>query len=147
MTLTPVQFNRIDLTWSCDCNIVLCVNIYNSAAATLTSPGLVCLGERATFSCTIMDIVLLWRYNGVQVGPSLVLDTTPAQITPDPVGGITFAVDHISNNGGILVSTLSFNAVMATNGQTISCSGDENRNDTTILLGSGKDHQPYTCSQ
>ena len=82
----------------------------------------------------------------MQVGPALVPQSTPDMTTPDPVGGITFTVDHISNNGGILVSRLSFIAVMATNGQMIYCSGGGNNIDVaTIQVGSGKDHQPCTC--
>ena len=53
----------------------------------------------------------------MQVGPALVPESTPGTIIPDHVGGITFTVDLISNNGGIFVSSLSFIAVMATNGQ------------------------------
>ena len=127
----------------------VCVAIYNSAAATLTSTGLVCLGETATFSCTLMDSVLIWRYDSIQVGLPLILSTlTPVITTPPSVQEITFTVTHISNDDNILVSNLSFIADTATNGQTITCAGGLIREDKTIQAGSGKDHQLYqhSCS-
>ena len=115
---------------------------FNSAAATLTGLGLVCMGERVTVNCTVsMGTLLAWRYDSMQVGPAFTTESTPDTTTLDPVGGITFTVAHISNNGGILMSRLSFIAVMATNGQMITCSGDDNNLDAaTIQIGSGQYH-------
>ena len=94
-----------------------------------------------------MDTVLTWQYNGMQVGPAFSTVSTPDTITPDLVGGITFAVNYIFNNGGILMSTLSFIAVMATDGQIITCVGSGNIEQATIQIWSGKDHWLCTCSQ
>ena len=82
-----------------------------------------------------------------QVGlPLRSTTSTPAVTTPDPVRDITFTVTHISNDDNILVSNLSFIADIATNRQTITCAGGLNREDEIIQAGSGKDHQPCTCS-
>ena len=118
----------------------VCVAIYNSAAATLTSPRLVCLGERITLYCSLEEDVLTWLYNGRQVGPIFrSTDSTP-ETTPDTVANIMFTYDRISTDNGILVSSLSFIAIMATNGVIITCIGGDSRGDATIELGSGKDH-------
>ena len=117
---------------------------FNSVAATLTSPGLVCLGERTTFNCTVMGTAMAWRYNGMQVGPAFQLTSTPATEI-DTVDGIMFTVAHISNDNNMLVSSLCFIADMATNGQ-ITCLGGGNRQEKIIQLGSGKDYQPCTCT-
>ena len=120
-----------------DCLYVLLS--FNSAAATLTTPGLVCLGEKTTFNCTVMGTALAWRYNNMQVGPAFQLTSTPATDI-DAVDGIMFTVDHISNDNDTLVSSLSFMADMVTDENMITCVGGGNRQEKTIQLGSGKDH-------
>ena len=74
----------------------------------------------------------------------------PTTSVPDQmtftVGGIMFTVTHISNDDGILVSSLSFIAEMANDGAAIVCTGFVNNDDATIQVGNGKNHQSYTCT-
>ena len=80
------------------------------------------------------------------VGSSL----QPTASVPDEmtvtVAGVVFTVTHISNDDGILVSSLSFIADMANVGSAIVCTGFVNSDDATIQVGNGKNHQSYTCT-
>ena len=75
----------------------------------------------------------------MQVGSPL----RPADDTPieeeDITSSIIFTVTHISTDNGILVSNLSFTAVMEINGQMMTCLGGSIREDVTLETGSGKD--------
>ena len=134
------------LVWSHDTTLSACVALFNSAAATLTSPGLICLGERAVFNCTIMENILGWLYSDEQVGPPLDSTTSTPDTTAVTVNNIVFTVTHISNGNGVLVSGLSFIAVIATRGHIITCFRGGSRDDATIEFGSGKDNQLCICS-
>ena len=112
----------------------------------MTGPGLVCLGERATFSCTIMGSTLTWRYSEQQVGGTFTSDSSTLDTINRTENDIMFTVTYISTDNGTLVSSLSFIAVMETNGQMITCFGASSRDDAIIQEGSGEDHQPYTCT-
>ena len=88
-----------------------------------------------------MEESLAWRYNGLQVG--LTIGPMTDNMT-DLKGNVMFTISLISNDDGVLVSTLSFIFAMITNGQMITCIGGANRDDVIIQFGSGKDHKPYT---
>ena len=90
-----------------------------------------------------MDSLLVWQYNDIQVGTLFRLtDPTPNTITRNE-DGIMFTVSYISNDNGILVSSLSFIADTATNRQTITCVGTgNNRENEIVQAGNGKDHRP-----
>ena len=89
-----------------------------------------------------MGTVLVWRYSESNniLGDTLDRTTTTPVTANHSLEGVMFTVDHISNDNNILVSNLSFIAVMATNGEMITCLGGGNREDATIQIGSGKDH-------
>ena len=104
------------------------------------------MGDTAIFNCTIMGNVLFWRYSNIPVGPGLLsTDSTPVTRT-HTVDGIMFTLNHISTDNGILISRLSFTAVMATNGEIILCFNGGGGDDTTIAVGSDKDRQPCTST-
>ena len=131
-----------------DCLYVLLS--YNSAAATLTSPGLICLGETAIFRCTIMDSLLSLQYEN----SGFIFRETDSTLGAStfPVDDVTLTFTRISNGDGILVLSLSFIATMGTNGDMITCSGgvlneESSREDAIVQFGSGKNSQHYTCTQ
>ena len=113
--------------------------MFYSAAATLISPGLVCLGETATFNCT-SNSVITWQYSGNQVGDILSQSSPTAVTTNHTVNNIALTVTLISNDNDVLVSSLSFIADMLTNGQVITCVRGIIREDAIIQVGSGKDY-------
>ena len=112
--------------------------------ATLTSPGLICPGERATFSCTNLANILIWRYNNIQVGDILKPEPSTPATTMFTVGITMFTLTPISTANGMLVSNLSFIADIMNNGSQITCIGQGEGEHATIQVGSGKDHQPCT---
>ena len=94
-----------------------------------------------------MNSLLVWWYDGRQLGPFFSFaDSTPNTIT-DTVEDIMFTVTLISNDNGSFVSSVSFIADTATNGMFFTCIGsDINREIEIIQAGSGMNYQPCTCS-
>lgn len=92
----------------------------NTTAATLMSSDEVCLGQRATYNCTTMNNVLVWQYSNVQIGTSLTFPNNFEVTESFTIMQVLFTITNFASSTN-LMSRLTFNATLETDGQSISC--------------------------